>query len=495
MSAIVETTYGKIRGEQSGNVSVWKGIPFAKPPIGSLRFRAPEPPEAWDGIRDATQFGPVAAQPSDQIMEFLGNKTDTASEDCLYLNIWSQGADDKRRPVLVWIHGGAFKNGSGSSASYDGTSFAENGDVVVVTINYRLGIMGFLHLAEIGGEEYAASGNCGILDQVAALKWVQENIARFGGDPARITVFGESAGAMSIGVLLALPSAKGLFQQAILESGAAGNVLSSEQATGVAQKLLTALDVSPEKLSKLEEIPIEQLIEASTLLPMMSLGPVVDGVYLPKPPLEALADGCAKDVVILMGTNKDEFTLFTAFDPRWKTTDVNVLTELFEHAFSSNWPGIAEHFLHSEAVGRPLFDKLMTIHVFETPAIKLAEVQVKHDGTVYMYRFDWETPIIGGGLKSCHALELPFVWNSVSKPGTAVFTGDAPGRQQIADQMQGAWIAFARYGNPNTELLPHWPKYDLEKRATMLFNTESKVENDPSGEDRVKWEKSIGFNG
>jgi para-nitrobenzyl esterase len=209
MSAtIVETTCGKVKGEQSGNIFVWKGIPYAKPPLGRLRFHAPKTPEAWDGIRDATQFGPISPQPSDQIMEFLGNKTDNANEDCLYLNIWSPGADEKLRPVMVWIHGGAFKDGSGSSAAYNGTSFAEHGDVVVVTINYRLGVLGFLHLAEIGGEEYATSGNNGILDQVAALKWVQENIARFGGDPNRITLFGESAGAMSIGVLLALPAAK-----------------------------------------------------------------------------------------------------------------------------------------------------------------------------------------------------------------------------------------------------------------------------------------------
>jgi para-nitrobenzyl esterase len=486
---IVETAYGQVKGGRSGEVYVWMGIPFAKPPLGNLRFRAPEPPESWEGIRDATQFGPVACQPSNEVMNFLGNEAEIVSEDCLYLNIWSPGADDKLRPVMVWIHGGAFISGSGSSGSYDGNSFASQGNVVVVTINYRLGIMGFLHLGEIGGEKYATSGNCGILDQVAALQWVKDNITAFGGDPNRVTIFGESAGAMSIGVLLALPSAKGLFSQAILQSGAASNVLSSPTATKVANRLLASLGVGQDELSKLEEIPIERLVEASALVPPMSLGPVVDGVSLPQHPEEILAGGSAKDIPILIGTNKDEYRLFTFFDPLWKNPDAEKITSVFEKTFGPLWSSISHQLLDQDELDQELYDKLMTIHVFTFPALNLAEQQVEQGAPVWMYRFDWQSTVFNGGLKACHALEIPFVWNNLGKSRTNNFTGDSPDRQQVADQMHQSWIAFACNGNPNHEGIQNWPEYDLKNRATMLFNTDSRVEHDPNSEERVTWGK------
>lgn len=486
---IVETAYGQIKGVQTGNVLVWKGIPYAKPPIGDLRFRAPEPPEPWAGIRDATQFGAAAPQPISEIMVFLGGELETTSEDCLFLNIWSPGADDKRRPVMVWIHGGAFISGSGSSASYDGASFAEQGDVVVVTINYRLGIMGFLHLGEIGGKEYEASGNCGILDQVAALKWVQENIAAFGGDPYRVTIFGESAGAMSVGILLGLPAAQGLFHQAILQSGAASNVLSSEKATQVAQRLLASMNVRPGELSKLAEMPIEQFIRTSSLVPPMTLGPVLDGVILPQHPEAALASGSAKDIPILMGTNKDEYRLFTFFDPVWKKQDSRMIAAVFEQTFGPLWPEISRHFIENGELSQELYDQLMNIHVFTFPALKLAECQVKQGASVWKYRFDWESPIFAGGLKACHALEIQFVWNTLEQAKAVSLTGDTPDRELVAAQMHQAWIAFARAGNPNTAQIPYWPEYDLDKRPVMLFNTESKIAFDPNREERLSWEK------
>lgn len=486
---IIETAYGKVKGEQVDGVYVWKGIPYAKPPLKSLRFRAPEKPESWTGIRDATQFGPVASQPATDVMKFLGNEVTNTSEDCLNLNIWTPGADDKGRPVMVWIHGGAFISGSGSSSSYDGVSFAQQGDVVVVTINYRLGIMGFLHLGEIGGEEYATSGNCGIHDQVAALQWIQENIAAFGGDPNRVTIFGESAGAMSIGVLLALPAAKGLFNQAILQSGAARNALSSAEAIKVANRLLASLNVKADELSKLEEIPVEKLIEVSALLPQMSLGPVIDGVSLLEQPEKALANGAAKDIPILIGTNKDEYRLFTFFDPVWKDPDGEVLSSIFQRTFGENWPAISNSF-GTDKLSQTLYDDLMTMHVFTFPALKLAEYQAKQGAPVWMYRFNWQSPAYNGGLKACHAMEIPFVWNTINKPGTANLTGDSPDRQQVSDQMHQAWIAFARNDNPNTPEIPKWPDYDLNNRDTMTFNNENKVESDPSGELREMWEKS-----
>jgi para-nitrobenzyl esterase len=487
---IVESAYGKLQGEQVGGVFTWKGIPYAKPPVGDLRFRAPELPESWEGIRDATSFSPVAPQSQREIMEFFGNDISNMSEDCLYLNVWSPGADDKKRPVMVWIHGGAFVSGSGSSTWYDGTSFAAEGDVVVVTINYRLGILGFLHLGEIGGGEYATSGNCGIQDQVAALQWVQENIAAFGGDPNNVTIFGESAGAMSIGVLLGFPSAQGLFHKAILQSGAAANVHSSEKATKIAGNLLAALQVEPSNLSKLAELPVEQLIQAADLVPPMSLGPVIDGISLPKHPEEAIAEGSAKDVTILIGTNKDEYNIFSAFDPEWKNADESKVTKIFEKTFGPMVQLISTYLGGNKPLSQELYNKLLTMSVFTYPAQKLSEMQVKQGASVWMYRFDWETPVFGGVLKSTHALEIPFVFNTLNTPNTENFTGSSPDRQLVAGQMHQAWINFAHKSNPNTENLPEWPQYNLNERSTMIFNIESSVENDPNSKERIIWEQA-----
>ncbi|NYE06964.1 para-nitrobenzyl esterase [Bacillus niacini] len=489
-NTIVESVYGKLQGEQINGVFTWKGIPYAKPPVGSLRFRAPERPDSWKGIRNATSFSPVAPQSQREIMEFFGNDISNMSEDCLYLNVWSKGADDKKRPVMVWIHGGAFVSGSGSSSWYDGASFAAQGDVVVVTINYRLGIFGFLHLGEIGGEEYATSGNCGIQDQVAALQWVQENIAAFGGDPNNVTIFGESAGAMSIGVLLGFPSAQGLFHKAILQSGAAANVHSSEKATKIAGHLLAYLQLEPTNLSKLEELSVEQLIQAADLVPPMSLGPVIDGVSLPRHPEEAIADGSAKDITILIGTNKDEYNIFSVFDPEWKNADETKVTQLFEKTFGPLVPLISGYLGGNQPLTQELYNKLLTMSVFTYPAQKLTELQVKQGAPVWMYRFDWETPVFGGALKSTHALEIPFVFNTLDTPNTENFTGSSPERELVASQMHQVWINFARNGNPNSESLPEWPQYNLNDRSTMIFNLESAVDNDPNRKERMIWEQA-----
>lgn len=492
MSAfIVETAYGKVKGEQNGKISVWKGIPYAKPPVGSLRFRAPEIPISWRNVRDATKFSPVALQTPSEVMKFLGSELEETNEDCLYLNIWSPAADNKLRPVMVWVHGGAFAAGSGSSSMYDGTSFASEGDVVVVTFNYRLGVFGFLHVGDVGGDEFAGSGNCGILDQVAALQWVKDNIANFGGDPDRVTVFGESAGAMSIGVLLASPSAKGLFRQAILQSGAAANVHSTAVAEKVTNRFLELLDIGPGDLAKLKEIPAEQLIKKAVLLPYMSLVPVIDGVTLLQHPEQVLAEGGANDISILIGTNKDEYRLFSYFDPRWEKGDEKEITSIFEQTFGSNWEGISRKFPKDEKLTQTMYDELLTMKVFTLPAIRLAEHQVKQKAPVWMYRFDWESTVFEGKLKSCHALEIPFVWNTNGKPGMEKFTGeDTSEKRTLSYNMHQAWINFAHNGNPSTPDLPKWPAYDLENRSVLLFNSENSLEHDPNSEERRSWDKS-----
>ncbi|WP_223813704.1 carboxylesterase/lipase family protein [Geobacillus zalihae] len=304
---VVATRYGQVEGTREGNVSVWRGIPYAAPPIGSLRFRAPQKPIPWKGVRPAKHFGPAAMQNERETMKFLNDCPSYKSEDCLYLNIWSPGADGQKRPVMVWIHGGSFAYGSGSSPMYDGASFAELGNVVIVTINYRLGVFGFLHLADIGGESYMESGNCGLLDQVAALRWVQENIEAFGGDPDNITIFGESAGAVSVSTLLTMPAAKGLFHKAIMQSGTTKHTRTTEVATQVTEQLLSFLDVRPSELSRLERVSADDLLKATELLHPRVFGPVRDGNILSENTEQVIKNGFSRDIPILIGTNRDEW--------------------------------------------------------------------------------------------------------------------------------------------------------------------------------------------
>ncbi|HEV2580527.1 MAG TPA: carboxylesterase/lipase family protein [Ktedonobacteraceae bacterium] len=492
---LVQTQYGKMQGIQEGAVYSWKGIPYAKPPLGELRFRPPQPLEAWSDIRQATQFGPVAMQ--SPAIEKLAGRRLAMSEDCLTLNIWSPEADEKLRPVLVWIHGGGFEIGSGSF--HDGTPLAAMGDVVVVTFNYRLGAFGFLHLAEIGGEAFAGSGNCGLLDQVAALEWVHNNIAVFGGDPQRVTVFGESAGAMSIAVLLALPTAHGLFHRAILQSGAAQTVRSSSDATDLAGIFLKILDVSPQTLSTLKQIQAERLVEAASGLPdwrgttgagdTIHFTPVIDGVILPQTPLQTLANGAAINISLVIGTTKDECLFYPFADPTWREADEEVLIQRCKHLVGAAWSYVSPFYLHGQPAGLPLLKRLLSLLTFDHfifPAIQLAETLVNQGARVWFYRFDWHSPFFDG---AAHTLDRLFVWNLVASSAPVVerMTGNAPERLQLAHQMQRSWIAFAHHGDPNTPELPLWPSYDLKARATMLFNRESLIQDDPDAEARQVW--------
>jgi para-nitrobenzyl esterase len=494
---LIQTSYGMVQGVQEGTISSWKGIPYAQPPLGARRFRPPQPLEAWPGVLQATQFGPMAMQPPSLPAELLRRLS--MSEDCLTLNIWSPGADAQLRPVLVWIHGGGWLIGSGRL--HDGTSLATLGDVVVVTLNYRLGPFGFLHLAELGGEGYAASGNCGILDQVAALQWIQENIAAFGGDPHRVMVFGESAGAMSIGTLLALPAAQGLFQQAILQSGTVGPIRSNTEATTLARTFLKILDVSPEALSPLEHISAERLVEAASTLPdgqgttgmgdMIHFAPVIDGVLLPQPPLQAVASGVAKRIPIIVGTTKDECLFYPFADATWREADDETLIRRVKQQVGATWPSVAPFFLGDQSDEQPLLKRLLALLTFDQfifPAIQLAEAQVRQGAPVWFYRFDWHSPLFGG---AAHTLDRIFVWNLTENPAIQHMTGDVPQRVQLAQHMQRAWIAFARSGDPTIQELPTWPRYDLEQRATMLFNRESTIQSDPNARARQIWANAV----
>jgi para-nitrobenzyl esterase len=492
---IVQTNHGPVAGSTTGPVHVFRGIPYARPPVGELRWRPPEEPRPWTAPLDATSFGPVAPQSPSPLEMILGAEKPEQSEACLSLNVWTPGLDGGRRPVLVWIHGGAFVTGTGSTPWYDGTRLAATGDVVVVSINYRLGALGFLELGELGDERYAASGNCGILDQVAALQWVSANASSFGGDASQVTVFGESAGAMSVGTLLALPAARGLFSRAILQSGAGAHVAARDKAERVTRDLLAELGMTPGDAGSLVDVPVDRLLAAQGRVvdrgwPNLAFTPVVDGVSLLRPPLDELTDGSSADVEVLIGTNLDEMRLFGLMDARLAEIDEATL----EHRAGSVFGATAAKAVDVYRRSRPdvplgdVWTAVLTDQVFRIPAIRLAEAQSIHQPRTYMYLFTWATPILGGKLASCHALEIPFVFDNLDKPGAGVFTGDGPERQELAGRMSGAWTAFARSGAPDSASLPPWPAYEAGQRSTMVLDTECVVEQDPAGEERLLWD-------
>ncbi len=484
---IAATTGGKVRGITREGICIFRSIPYAAPPVGVRRFKPPVPVAPWDGVRDAVRFGPVAPQLPSPLEAMFGAAAPVCDEaESLTLSVYTPALDDAKRPVMFWIHGGAFVNGTGGSSIYDGRRFAQHGDVVVVSINYRLGAFGFLHLDDIFGAEFAGSGNAGILDQVCALEWVRDNIADFGGDPDRVTIFGESAGGMSVGTLLGLPAAQGLYSGAIAQSGGASFCVGAAQATATARTVLAGAGI--ETVDQLRAAPMDAILQAQKLIFAGGLRsdlpfvPVVDGSVLPRRPIDAVRDGLGA-VPTIVGTNHDEMTMFTALDLGTGTIDDATITAGLTEMFGDRAAAVAAeyHTIYPDAPAADIATAIATDRVFRTPAIRLAEAGVDTRPT-YMYLFTWESPVMGGALRSCHALELPFVWDALDRPGLSMLTGDAPGRQPLADAMHAAWIRFARTGDPG------WPAYDLTRRTTQRFDTTVETLDDPMSEQRELWQ-------
>jgi len=500
----VETTSGQLRGVQETGYLAFRGIPFARPPVGPLRFRPPQPPEPWSGARDATRFAGAAPQTKADLGRFMaGFGVGEQSEDCLTLNVATPATDGAGRPVLFWIHGGAFTIGAGSQRMYDPGPLVLRGDVVVVTTNYRLGALGFLHLDTLGGPEFGATSNAALLDQIAALQWVRENVAGFGGDPDNVTIFGESAGGFSVGTLLGTPGAQGLFRRAIAQSGAAHRVNSAEQATEVAVELLEELSLSPGDAGRLRELPAEVIVEAQLRLTRRwerggwrrAFCPVVDGRVLPEHPLDAIRAGLSREVSVMAGATRDEWKLFGLMDPQAAKLDDQQLLARVEKRAPGHGQRLVDAYRAARAGDDPrpstppeLFFAFETDRVFRMPVIRLLEAQHVHQAQTYGYLMTWESPLAGGSLGACHGIDVPFVFGNVGKKGAEAFAGSGPEAEQLRDRIMDAWLGFARSGDPSHPDLAAWPPYDEERRATMILDAECAVEEDPLSAEHRAWD-------
>jgi para-nitrobenzyl esterase len=501
MGSSVETRSGRVEGFAHDGVFEFRGIPYARPPVEALRFCAPRREEPWSGIRSAREFGSSAPQ-RPLVLPLPGMDVGSCDEDCLTLNLTLPAEAGARRPVLVWIHGGGFVIGAGSQPLYDGAALARRGDLIVVTINYRLGPLGFLHLVELCPGLDGAVANAGLRDQVAALEWVRENAAAFGGDPERVTIFGESAGGMSVATLLGMPAARGLFARAIAQSGAAHNVHDPETATRVAAGFLAELELPPSRAAEtLRELPPDQLLDLhqQTVLRLGSTAgplpfqPVVDGDSLPDPPLDALRAGASESIDLLTGSTRDEWRLFQFLDSRLaKLDDASLAKRLSAQHPAIDTAWIVELYRRARPAAKPadLLFAIETDRVFRIPAIRLAEARSRHSGATFMYRFDWESPSFGGALGACHAVELPFVFGALGAPGAESFAGSGPEAERLCARTMDAWIAFARSGDPSHPDLPggRIDCYDQERRTTLVLGRECSVELDPGSAERRAWD-------
>jgi para-nitrobenzyl esterase len=494
-----ETAYGRVRGTDVAGIKVFKGIPYGASTAGKNRFRPPVAPAKWAGIRDAVAYGPSAPQREPGAgrgaspLAVAAAGLPAESEDCLVLNVWTPAlGDGRKRPVMVWCHGGGFSTGSGSSPVTEGANLARRGDVVVVTINHRLNVLGFTALEDAGGSEFAGSGGAGMLDIVFALGWVRDNIGRFGGDPGNVMIFGQSGGGRKVATLLAMPSARGLFHRAIIESGATLKLVEREQGARVALELMSTLGVPKNQARELQKVPLAKVMAAyfqvvrRMNVDQMTQGfsPLVDGKFIPQHPFHPVASSVSADVPLMLGSTRTELTSsaqpadFELSDPDMRSrirallgTHADAAIQVYQKANPGASPS-------------DLYFLIASDHRYSGPVMKIAERRAAlGKGLVYLYYFRWETPAEGGRLKSPHTIEIPFAFDNVK--AAARLTGGGPEAMALADKVSDAWIAFARTGNPNTPKLPRWTAFNATDRPTMVIDNESKLVNDPIREQRL----------
>ena len=495
----VETTSGRIRGNFLNRAYVFKGVPYAASTAGAGRFMPPAKPQPWSGVKDTVEYMPrspqVRAPGGGLIQEWAAMEWNgPMSEDCLSVNVYTAGLrDGRKRPVMLWLHGGGYANGSANWSVYDFTNLAVKHDVVVVGVNHRLNIFGYLYLADLN-PRFAQASNAGQLDIIAALEWVRDNVANFGGDPKNVTIFGQSGGAGKVSTLLGMPGAKGLFHRAIVESGSATSGVTSADASAGAEALLKRLNIDKGRLEDLQKLPMDQLLAAMSAGgrgrgagggPPLRLSPVTDGKTLPAVPFDPVATPISADIPLMIGSTETEtvWTMHDSFDPIDDATLHNRLKQNLRIDDAATDKIIALY--------RKSHPKAGNLDIFYIagsdgsnfrmgPDLEADRKAALGKAPVYKYYFQWYSPV--RGLRAMHTMELPFVFDNVEIAKVEV--GSGADVQPLADKLSATWVAFAKTGNPNNKTIPHWPAYDLKQRATMILNNECKVVNDPYREEK-----------